>query len=196
MSQLFYNQFLYSSGDRPSLSATGQSGEVAALVMSLRSDYQSRITFDALNACLYRACRDAQGGPLTLHFSPFTNPPPLTSHQSLLTSHGRASGPAFSPGASRLAFGISYPSSSSKAVVSSKDWLNSRKAPCPNYTGASGLKVLSKRQSWRICGTGRLSSCAQPPEDKRRTVCRKKSALRYLLRMAAAALAFGLESKL
>jgi hypothetical protein len=28
------------------------------------------------NACLYRACRDAQGGPLTFHFSPFTNPPP------------------------------------------------------------------------------------------------------------------------
>jgi hypothetical protein len=34
----------------------------------------------------------AQGGPLTFHFSPVTNPQPLTSHQSLLTNHGRGSG--------------------------------------------------------------------------------------------------------
>ena len=55
--------------------------------MSLRPDYPS-----ARFACLHRARRDAQGGPLTFHVSPLTNPHPLTSHQSLLTFHGRASG--------------------------------------------------------------------------------------------------------
>jgi hypothetical protein len=29
--------------------------------------------FDALNACLYRACRDAQGRPFTFHLSRITD---------------------------------------------------------------------------------------------------------------------------
>jgi len=68
------DQFCVYVADRfvlPSLSATGRSGEVAALVISLRSHSQSPITshpFDALTL--------AQGRPLTFHFSPFTNPPP------------------------------------------------------------------------------------------------------------------------
>jgi hypothetical protein len=51
-----------------------RSGEVAALVMLLRLDCQSRITNHFS----------------TFHLSLFTNP--LLSHQSLLTSHGRDSG--------------------------------------------------------------------------------------------------------
>jgi hypothetical protein len=53
----------------------------------------------------------------------------------------------------------SYPSSSSKTVVSSKDWLNSGKAPSSICTCATGLKVASKPRSWPICGTGRFWSC-------------------------------------
>src|ERR1700756_4546320 len=62
--------------DRPGLSATGRSGEVAALVISLRSDSQSPLTshpFDALR--LLRAGLS----PFTFHLS--TIPQPLTSHQ-------------------------------------------------------------------------------------------------------------------
>jgi len=58
-------------------------GYVASICLSITNHF-SPITnhpFDALNACLFRACREAQGGPFTFH----QPPPPLTSH-------GRASG--------------------------------------------------------------------------------------------------------
>ena len=139
--------------------------------------------------------------PVTFHLSLSPSAPPLTSHQSLLTSHGRDSGQAvrfqdlflaFSPGASRLEFGISYsrlrklrrgrPSSSSrlrarlwragcprprKRLFSGKDWLNSGKAPSPNCTWACGLKVPSKHRSWPACGGDSRSYCERSRENKR-----------------------------
>jgi hypothetical protein len=114
--------------------------------------------------------------PVTFHLSLSPSAPPLTSHQSLLTSHGRDSGQAvrfqdlflaFSPGASRLAFGISYSSSSPKAVVSSKDWLNSGKAPSPNCTCTSGFQVSLRHRSWPACGGDSRSYCERSRENKR-----------------------------
>jgi hypothetical protein len=75
--QLFQNQLCQPSGDRPSLSATGRSGEVAALVMSLRSDHQSPITshqspFDALR--LLKAGLSLFTYPLPLLTNHFSRP--------------------------------------------------------------------------------------------------------------------------
>ena len=70
----------FSKGDRPSLSAT----HVPERSL-LRLCGFDRLTLRSVNACLYRACRDAQGGPLVFHFSPFTNPPP--SHCSPIIYH-------------------------------------------------------------------------------------------------------------
>jgi len=136
--------------------------------MSLRSDYQSRITHSTRFACSGRASH------LSLtHLSPI--PQPLTSHQSLLTNHGRASGLAL-PGSlpciltRHFAFGISYSSSPSKAFVSSKDWLNSGKAPSPNCTCTSGFQVSLRHRSWPICGSDCLSSCAPLGRGMRRRI--------------------------
>ena len=127
------------------------------MVMSLRSDYQSGITHSTRFACSGRA----------LHLSPFTNPlllSLLTNHFSLLTAASAAQQCASRISSLhshqalcvwRLAF-VLPPSPSlrrgklssfSKAVVSSKDWLNSGKAPFPNCTYASGLKVSSRHRS-------------------------------------------------
>ena len=71
---------------------------------------------------------------------------PITNHFSPIMSDSRASGPVL-PGSLPCIL-VTASSSSSKAVVSSKDWLNSRKAPAPNCACASGLKVLSRPRSW------------------------------------------------
>src|ERR1700739_4572088 len=46
----------------------------ATLASLLRSASQPQITHSTRFACLYRACRDAQGGPLTFHLSPIPCP--------------------------------------------------------------------------------------------------------------------------
>jgi hypothetical protein len=139
--------------DSDYLVSSSRPGEVAT-VMSLRSDYQSRITshpFDALRL------RRAGLSPFTFHLSPI--PQPLTSHQPVRHSLGdvgsrprqrpsralQGSLPCILTG--RFAFVVWHfvlppsreamagrLSSSSKAVVSSKDWLNSGKAPSSNCT--------------------------------------------------------------
>ena len=53
--------------------------------------------FDALNACLHRACRDAQGRPFTFHQSPFTPLPRAPLRSSLGYNFPSASDSAPSP---------------------------------------------------------------------------------------------------